>query len=113
MTGYNIFGFDFVYLYERAIDLGITTSFMQIGRLKDVVCRFKENKLSSSALGDNVLKFIDMHGRVLIDMMKVVQRDHKLDMYSLNNVSKHFMGMQKNDVSPHDIFRLQRGYNAD
>lgn len=113
MTGYNIFGFDFVYLYERAIDLGITTSFMQIGRFKDVVCRFKENKLSSSALGDNILKFIDMHGRVLIDMMKVIQRDHKLDMYSLNNVSKHFMGMQKNDVSPQDIFRLQEGDSAD
>lgn len=113
MTGYNIFGFDFVYIHDRAVDLGITKSFMQIGRFKEVTCQFKENKLSSSALGDNVLKFIDMHGRVLIDMMKVVQRDHKLDMYSLNNVAHHFMGMKKNDVSPQDIFRLQQGNSYD
>jgi DNA polymerase elongation subunit (family B) len=39
-------------------------------------------RLSSSALGDNVLKYIHMPGRILIDLMKVVQRDHKLDSYT-------------------------------
>jgi hypothetical protein len=32
-----------------------------------------EHCLSSSALGDNVLKYIHMPGRILIDLMKVVQ----------------------------------------
>jgi DNA polymerase elongation subunit (family B) len=113
MTGYNIFGFDMWYLYERARDLGIESEFMCIGRLNESRCNYKENKLSSSALGDNILKFIDMEGRVLIDMMKVVQRDHKLDSYKLDAVASHFMKQNKHDVSPKDIFRLQRGSDED
>jgi len=113
LTGYNIFGFDMLYMYERATDLGIRDEFMRIGRFNDQVSKFKEAKLSSSALGDNFLRFIDMEGRVLIDLMKVIQRDHKLDSYKLDNVASHFMKMNKKDVSPQDIFRLQRGTSVD
>lgn len=45
--------------------------------------------------------------------MQVVQRDHKLDSYKLDAVASVFMGMNKHDVSPADIFRLQRGGAAD
>lgn len=113
MTGYNIFGFDFWYIYERARDLGISEELMKIGRFPEIPCTYEEKKLSSSALGDNLLKYISMDGRVLIDIMKVVQRDHKLDSYKLDNVATHFIGMQKNDVTPQDIFRLQKGTSAD
>lgn len=113
MTGYNIFGFDMSYLYERAIELGIKTKFCKIGRLVDHTSGFQEKVLSSSALGDNIMRFLDMEGRVLIDIMKVVQRDHKLDSYKLDAVANHFMGMNKHDVSPNDIFRLSRGTSAD
>lgn len=113
MTGYNIFGFDMHYLYDRARELGITEEFMKLGRLQDTPCAFQEKQLSSSALGDNILRFIDMEGRVLIDIMKVVQRDHKLDSFKLDNVAAAFMGMNKHDVSPNDIFRLFRGNAAD
>lgn len=111
ITGYNIFGFDMWYLYERSKELGISNSFMNMGRLLDVNIEscWKETKLSSSALGDNFLKYIDMHGRVLIDLMKVIQRDHKLDSYKLDLVANHFMGLNKHDVSPQDIFKLQKG----
>jgi len=113
LTGYNIFGFDMSYMYDRAIELGCKNQFCKIGRLVDHVSKFEEKNLSSSALGDNILKFVDMEGRVLIDVMKVVQRDHKLDSYKLDAVATHFMGMNKNDVSPNDIFRLQKGTSAD
>lgn len=113
ITGYNILGFDFWYIYSRALDLKIEPSFMKIGRFKNKKCKYEERKLSSSALGDNLLKFIDMDGRVIIDIMKVVQRDHKLDSYKLDNVANHFIGMKKNDVSPQDIFRLQKGDSKD
>jgi DNA polymerase elongation subunit (family B) len=109
LTGYNIFGFDFSYMHDRSKELGIEKRFMKLSRLADHTCVFKTNKLSSSALGDNILKFVDMEGRVLVDLMKVVQRDHKLDSYKLDNVAHHFMGMNKNDVSPQDICRLQKG----
>lgn len=113
MTGYNIYGFDMSYMYERAIELGIKSKFCRIGRLKNHESLFQEKTLSSSALGDNILKFLDMEGRVIIDVMKVVQRDHKLDSYKLDAVASHFMKMNKHDVSPNDIFRLSRGSSAD
>ncbi len=113
MTGYNIFGFDMSYLYERALELGVKTKFCKIGRLVDHMSGFQEKTLSSSALGDNIMRFLDMEGRVLIDIMKVVQRDHKLDSYKLDAVANHFMKMNKHDVSPNDIFRLSCGTSAD
>ena len=109
ITGYNIFGFDFDYMFHRADELGILDEFMMLGRFKSLPCKFKEQKLSSSALGDNILKYITMEGRILVDLMKVVQRDHKLDSYKLDNVAFHFTGQRKHDVSPQDIFRLQKG----
>jgi DNA polymerase elongation subunit (family B) len=108
LTGYNIFGFDFLFMYERAKELGCSREFCKIGRLKDFVSEFKEAKLSSSALGDNVMYFVDAQGRTLIDLMKVVQRDHKLDSYKLDLVASHFMKQNKKDVSPQDIFRLYK-----
>lgn len=113
MTGYNIFGFDFAYLYDRSKELGIMEEFTKLGRVVDKQCPYVEKTLSSSALGDNLLKYVDMDGRVLIDIMKVVQRDHKLDSYKLDNVANHFMKLNKNDVSPNDIFRLQKGSAED
>jgi DNA polymerase elongation subunit (family B) len=37
------------------------------------------------------MKINEMDGRVTIDLMKVIQRDHKLDTYKLDNVSTVFM----------------------
>ena len=113
ITGYNIFGFDMSYMKDRAEELGIYNEFAKIGRFRGHMCNYLEKALSSSALGDNLLKFIDMDGRVLIDMMKVVQRDHKLDSYKLDLVASHFLKKNKHDVSPNDIFRLQAGTSAD
>lgn len=126
ITGYNIFGFDMSYVFTRAKELGLTSyesgrssippldnDFLKIGRIKGKMSDFKEVILQSSALGDNILKYMDMEGRVLVDMMKVVQRDHKLDSYKLDNVAHTFLKKNKNDVSPNDIFKLQRGGAAD
>jgi DNA polymerase elongation subunit (family B) len=108
ITGYNIFGFDFNYMKERAQELGVLDKFMMLGRLKAEKSKYVEQKLSSSALGDNILRYIQMIGRTSIDMMKTIQRDHKLDSYKLDNVAQVFTGQTKDDVSPNDIFRLQK-----
>lgn len=113
ITGYNINGFDFYYLYNRCQELNIWDEFNKIGRLKDRECKYVEQRLSSSALGDNILKYIDAHGRVIIDLMKVIQRDYKLDSYKLDNVAFHFTKEKKHDISPNDIFRLQKGTSSD
>lgn len=91
IIGYNIFGFDMNYLAVRAVELGCEAEFMQLGRIKGRVSPYIERSVSSSAMGDNLYKMIQMDGRVSIDLMKSTQRDHKLDSYKLDHVSSIFM----------------------
>lgn len=91
VTGYNIFGFDYKYMKDRAMKLGIDFQFSQLSRVNNEQTIFKEKNLSSSALGKNILMYFDMTGRVNIDLMKVVQKDYKLACYKLDYVASYFI----------------------
>jgi DNA polymerase delta subunit 1 len=94
LTGYNIFGFDSEYVYEKVKLYDLESEFCQLNRymgFEDKSSKFVTKNLSSSALGDNMLKFFEMKGRVQIDLLKVVQRDHKLDSYKLDRVAESFI----------------------
>ena len=114
VTGYNIFGFDMPYIWDRATELGIIEDYeIGWGRLFGRKSALVEQKLSSSALGDNILKYIDMDGVVLIDLLKVMQREQKLDSYKLDNVASIFLGDNKNDLKPQEIFDKFKGNSKD
>lgn len=104
ITGWNIFGFDLEYIYKRAIHCGCSPNFFKLGRLNDERCELTLKKLSSSALGDNFLKLLPMSGRFVFDMFHEIKKGYKLDSYSLNNVSKLYLGDQKIDMSPKEMF---------
>lgn len=53
--------------------------------------KFEDKILSSSAMGDNIFKFYQVPGIVSIDILKVVQREHKLDGFKLDNVAANFI----------------------
>ena len=91
ITGYNIFGFDYRYLQARAKKLGIAAEFSKLGRIIDEESPFIEKHLQSAALGDNTLRYYGMHGRVQVDLLKVIQRDHKLGSYKLDAVASEFI----------------------
>ncbi len=91
LIGYNIFGFDMKYMKERAEELGCLNDLVQLGRKKEDSTKYVVKKLSSSGLGDNLLEFFDIEGRVVVDIMKCVQKDHKLEQYKLDSVSSNFM----------------------
>ena len=74
------------------------------GRVQGVVAELMEKNLSSSALGNNQLKMVPMKGRYVFDLFQDVKREHKLESYSLNFVSKHFLKDQKNDMPVREIF---------
>jgi DNA polymerase elongation subunit (family B) len=114
ITGYNIFGFDMEYIWQRATELNIMENFtIGFGRLITRKASLVELKLSSSALGDNILRYIDIDGTVLIDLLKVMQRDQKLDSYKLDNVASIFLGDNKNDLKPQEIFDKFKGNSED
>ena len=114
VTGYNIFGFDMPYIWDRAKELGILEEYsIGWGRLITRKTSLVEQKLSSSAMGDNILRYIDMDGVVLIDLLKVMQREQKLDSYKLDNVASIFLGDNKNDLKPQEIFNKFKGNSKD
>src|SRR6056300_1670959 len=104
LTGWNIFGFDLSYIYNRAIICGCEHTFYQMSKIKNHTCNISIKKLSSSALGDNVLKLLPIPGRFVFDMFHEVKKGYKLDSCSLNNVSKIYLGDQKIDMSPKEMF---------
>ena len=59
---------------------------------------FQVKKLSSAALGDNELYFFQTPGTISIDVMKVIQRDHRLNGYKLDNVSANFITEQSDKI---------------
>ena len=113
LTGWNIFGFDLAYLHKRAARNRCGWEFSQLGKLKDAQSNLVQKKLSSSALGDNFLQLLPMSGRFIFDLFHEVKKGYKLDSYSLNNVSKLYLGDQKIDMPAKEMFARFVEGNAD
>mgnify|MGYP003624513939 FL=1 len=104
ITGWNIFGFDLEYIMERGMINNCPLSFYRMSKLRDYTCTLTRKKLSSSALGDNELKLVPMPGRFIFDLFHEVKREYKLDSYKLNSVSQIYLGDQKIDMAPKEMF---------
>jgi DNA polymerase elongation subunit (family B) len=111
LMGYNIFGFDMPYIWERSQELDIEDYGIGFGRYGERECVLYEQNLSSAALGDNILRYFDLDGVVLVDMYKVMQRT-PLDSYKLDFVAQLYLGDKKDDLKPYEIFERFKG-NAD
>ncbi|VVU94693.1 DNA polymerase family B [seawater metagenome] len=100
ITGYNIFFFDEKYIYDRScmknVNCKIEASMWS--KLKNHECNFKQITLSSSALGDNHLRYYQTPGIVHIDLMKVIQKDYKLDGWKLDYVASQFVRGKINGI---------------
>ena len=112
ITGWNIFGFDLEYIMKRAMVCRCNPEFYNLGKFKDTPCELLYKKLSSSALGDNELKLLPMSGRFIFDLFHEVKRGYKLDSYKLNNVAQLYLGDQKLDMPPREIFARFQGGDA-
>jgi DNA polymerase elongation subunit (family B) len=97
LVGYNVFGFDERYLWERCEVSGLTEegcAIHELSRLSDQgnTVKLAENRLSSSALGDNFLYTWTTAGRLQVDLYFYVKRSGaSLTSYKLDDVAKHYM----------------------
>jgi len=113
VTGWNIFGFDLEYLYTRAVVTGAGPDAHMWGRLRGIPNELVVKHLASNALGSNDMKMVPMIGRYVFDMFQDIKREHKLESYSLNNVSKEFLKDQKIDMPIKEMFTRFREGDAD
>lgn len=108
ITGYNISNFDFPYLLERGAHLKVP-AFDHWSRIPTIVSTAKKSNFSSKQMGNRDTKTTNTNGRLQLDLLQLIQRDHHLRSYTLNSVSAHFLGEQKEDVHHTMITELFNG----
>ena len=101
IIGYNIFGFDYQFMFLRAKELGCEKSFLRLSRNKKDVCLNRNWKTGKEGLeettiniasGQHDLQFVKMTGRLQIDLYNYLRRDYQLTQYKLDYVSGYFIG---------------------
>ena len=101
VIGYNITGFDWEYMFRRAMETGCVDDFIKLSRNvgENAVKRdwkTKKLKLKDSVIniasGTHEQKYVDMNGRLQIDLYNTFRREHNLTSYKLDYVSGHFIG---------------------
>lgn len=104
VSGYNMFKFDWPYIYDRMSM--IEQKLPQLSPLRRKQTGIYEKNWSSSAYGEVRIIKPDSEGVIYIDLFLVISRDYKLRKYSLNYVSDHFLGDQKDDMPAKEMFRI-------
>ena len=84
IIGYNIFGFDYEFMYQRARELGCSTMFLDLSRIREPA--EMTNKKTVFATGEFDLKYPMIIGRLQIDMYTYFRRDVPMSSYKLDDV---------------------------
>ena len=101
IIGYNIFGFDYNFMFHRALENDCGEEFLKLSRNKDQMCgqfdqKTKKLMIEESTIviasGEHNLHYIKMAGRLQIDMYNYLRRDYSMTSYKLDYVSGYFIG---------------------
>ena len=118
IIGYNIFGFDYQFMFRRAVETGCYEEFLKLSRNRDELCAnaggggaggggggfvnpnteitadnvaIEQTKIALAS-GQYDLHYIKMTGRLQIDVYNYLRRDFNLSSYKLDDVSSYFIG---------------------
>ena len=101
IIGYNIFGFDYTFMFKRAEQTDCVEEFLKLSRNRDEVCATQDPvtmkyKLEESAIklasGQHDLKFAKISGRLQVDLYNFFRREENLNSYKLDYVAGYFIG---------------------
>jgi len=91
ITGWNTDGFDIPWLFKRANETGCLEEFSKMSKLKDYESKLKI-KQKKSYTGELVnVDYVDMVGRIQMDLLPLVRKSHNLGSYKLDNVAATFI----------------------
>jgi DNA polymerase elongation subunit (family B) len=91
LVGYNVFGFDERFVWDRAKELKIESCLKSWNRLTSTKPALDKKELSSAAMGDNTMYVLKSTGRLQIDLLHYIRKNYPLDSYTLDNVSATFV----------------------
>lgn len=101
IIGYNIFGFDYEFMFRRAEENDCIEDFLKLSRNKDEICGTKDKdtskwKIEESTIqiasGQHDLRYIKMNGRCQVDLYNFYRRGENLTSYKLDYVGGYFIG---------------------
>ena len=110
IIGYNIFGFDYPFLYTRAEENKCLDEFLKISRNKKTKSRLVEKQIRIAS-GTHELNYINMEGRIQVDLYNHFRREVNLPSYKLDYVASHFIGDYVKDVKHVDGNTKLKSYN--
>ena len=96
IIGYNIFGFDYQFMFQRAKELDCVEEFCALSRVQSEICykedyETKEKELDHTqnrlASGDYDLHYPSISGRLQIDLLFYFRRDYNMSSYKLDDVA--------------------------
>ena len=91
MCGYNIFGFDDAYIEGRCIALGLLSEFDLSRKRAERNEKNFENKKFELASGKYDLRFMTLRGRLGLDLLLNMRREHSLTSFKLDSVASVFL----------------------
>jgi DNA polymerase elongation subunit (family B) len=98
ICGYNTFGFDDGYVEKRCEVLGLTEEInlsrgpaAKSKRGEGWAVKFAETKKFELASGKYDLRILTMRGRLSVDLLLNMRREHSLDSFKLDNVASVFL----------------------
>jgi DNA polymerase elongation subunit (family B) len=113
IIGYNIFGFDYEFMFRRAEELHIEEEFFRLSRVKNQLSAKEirdkttsnityeiENTKMAIASGEYDLRYFNMCGRLQIDMYAYFRRDFNLSSYKLDDVAGQYIS---DDIKKVDV----------
>lgn len=106
LIGYNIFGFDYEFMFRRSQENFCESEFLSLSRNIDEICmktdkdgnQSLENTIVLLATGEYDLKYPKMTGRLQIDMYTYFRRDFNLSSYKLDDVAGEYISDDVSDV---------------
>ena len=107
IIGHNIHGFDFKYLAGR-MGKWYPDSLKDIFRFSRYPWMYTPieiHQFGSRAFRTRVMYRPDTPGRIQLDTVTWIPRNHQLQSYTLSFIARHFLGDDKLDVSPWHIFK--------
>lgn len=119
LIGYNTHQFDWKYVYGRSLicvndATGDGLVFLDgLGKLRRGGGKPVERELNSSAYGHNKFFYLSTPGIMQLDLLQWFRKNRSMDSYTLDNVSKTFLGRQKLDLPAAEIFAKFRGTSSD
>ena len=110
VIGYNIFGFDYKFMCDRASENECFDEFCEIGFNKGVKSK-REEKSIKIASGTHDLVYLKMDGIIQVDLYNYFRREVNLGSYKLQDVASHFIGDMVSEVEYNGEYTVIKSRN--